>query len=126
MNRTILLIDDDSSVREVVKMHLIKYGWQVWEAFNLDEILPFFKKRPDAVLMDGNLWKQREGAEYLKVMKGECPEVPVFMMSGNPGVEASVTYLGGVDGFFAKPIENWNEMNRMIEMAISSSKGVSD
>jgi CheY-like chemotaxis protein len=51
--KTILLVDDELDVREVIKMALEAWGYGVWVAENGEEALSMVRmKRPNLVLSD--------------------------------------------------------------------------
>ena len=105
MSYSILVIDDEQSIRDSVKGVLTDEGYQVLTAGSGTEGIETIRsKKPDVVILD--IWMpQMDGIETLKHIKVEWPQQPVIMMSGHGTIETAVkaTKLGAYD-FVEKPI----------------------
>lgn len=80
----ILVVDDDSSFAEIVKIALILLGYHVWSAFNGIDALQILKKHSgnfDLLLSDISMPKMN-GYELAKASKEKYPGVKVIFMSG--------------------------------------------
>ena len=98
----ILVVDDDSAVRDSLVMVLQMSGYDVTSAIHgLDALLQLKKKRPAVVLSDLNMPKM-SGFEFLSVVRRRFPQISVIAMSGAYTSEDAV--LGGViaDAFYFK------------------------
>ena len=106
MRRTILIIDDEASIRQSLSGALSDEGYQVMSAPNAAQGIELMKKNnPDLVLMD--IWMpDLDGLTALNEIKQQGIETPVIMMSGHGTIETAVkaTKLGAFD-FLEKPIE---------------------
>ena len=100
----ILIIDDDTIVREVLKNHLTQLGYSVATAVNGKEGFRLAKKlRPDAILLDV-LMPEMDGWELLAGLKNHpilC-DIPVIMTSIEEG-RTTGNALGAMD-YLTKPI----------------------
>lgn len=84
MGRKLLIIDDDPSIRKLVRSHLEPDGWAIEEAATGQAGLERAKAvRPDAILLDVNL-PDGEGPQFCRQLKAESAleRVPVLMISG--------------------------------------------
>lgn len=104
MSRSILIIDDEASIRQTLEAALSDEGYKVKTAASGKQGLESLKTDPsDLVILD--IWMpELDGIETLKIIKSEWPELPVIMMSGHGTIETAVkaTKLGAFD-FLEKP-----------------------
>ncbi len=104
--KTILVADDEQSVRDSLKMTLEYEGFGVLLAENGSQAL---EKAPDPavelVLLDIKM-SGMDGIEVLQKLKDIRPEMPVVMISGHGTIETAVeaTKLGAFD-FLPKPLD---------------------
>jgi two-component system cell cycle sensor histidine kinase/response regulator CckA len=83
--QTVLLVDDDSMVRDVVKEILESGGYMVMSAADGDEALEIYQRHAssiDLVVLDFNL-PQKNGAQVVKELAIAQCNAPVLLMSGD-------------------------------------------
>lgn len=105
--RTILVVDDEKSVRDSIKMILEYEKFIVSFAENGTKAITSFKENmPDAVFLDIKMPLGIDGIEVLREMKKLNSEVPVIMISGHGTFETAVeaTKLGAFD-YLPKPLD---------------------
>ena len=105
--RTVLVVDDEKSVRDSIKMILDYEKYNVLFAENGAKALAAFRENmPDAVLLDIKMPSGMDGIEVLKEIRLQNPHVPVIMISGHGTVETAVeaTKLGAFD-YLPKPLD---------------------
>ncbi|MCH7477032.1 MAG: sigma-54-dependent Fis family transcriptional regulator [SAR324 cluster bacterium] len=93
MKHTVLIVDDELSIRTSVRDLLEDEGFAVEEAKSGEECLRFLQpgseKNIDAVLLD--IWlPSMDGMEVLKTVKQSHPKLPVIMLSGHASIETAV------------------------------------
>jgi putative two-component system response regulator len=105
---TILVVEDDWTVREVLEDHLTAYGYTVITAPSAEAAMAVFEQRsPDLVLLDVHL-PGMSGIELCTRLKAEprWALTPVVLLAAHADLEARVAGLAaGADDFFAKPVE---------------------
>jgi two-component system nitrogen regulation response regulator NtrX len=105
MARTVLIIDDEASIRQSLTGALKDEGYRVNVAASGKEGLESLRSdRPDAVLLD--IWMpEMDGLECLKQIKATWSDQIVIMMSGHGTIDTAVraTKLGAFD-FIEKPL----------------------
>ncbi len=105
MGRTILIVDDESSILKSLNGILTDEGFEVIGAKTGEEALEKIEAdSPDLVLLD--IWMPgMDGIETLVKIKESQPGLQVIMMSGHGNVETAVkaTKLGAYD-FIEKPL----------------------
>ena len=99
--RQVLLVDDDSSVRQTVAMSLISAGYDVAIAEDgFGALLQLRKMVPDVIVCDLNM-PQMSGYELLSVIRRRFPQIMTVAMSGDYQGDAVPTEVIA-DSFFAK------------------------
>jgi DNA-binding response OmpR family regulator len=103
MENTILIIEDDIAISEMVMNHLTKEGFIVERAFDGEEgINKFLKNNFDLVLLDIMLPKL-DGIEVLKIFR-EKSSVPILIMSAKDSdLDKAVGLSLGGDDYISKP-----------------------
>lgn len=105
--KTILLVEDDDSVRMLVRVTLELNDFDVVEARGGAEGLELLERhRPDAVVLD--LMMPGMGGERLLAHLRATPatqRTPVVVVSGKPGVGHDVLGLVGRENFVMKPFD---------------------
>ena len=121
MTKEILVIDDNSDIRQLISDILKDKGLRVREAANFDQALfEINKKLPDVAIIDVKLDKgDNDGIELLVHLKKIDNDVPVIMISGHANVQMAVDSLKlGAFEFIQKPFSSerlLNFLNRAIE-----------
>jgi two-component system response regulator MtrA len=105
VDATVLLVEDDASVREVTQVGLQRAGFTVLTARDGNEGLSLFRsRRPDAVVLDVML-PGRDGLEVCRAIRQESA-VPVVMLTALSGtVDVVVGLEAGADDYVTKPFE---------------------
>ncbi len=115
----ILIIDDEESIRDMLKLYLEHHGYTVTTAADGDEGIRMVKKSPpDLIILDLTMPKKDGFDVYKEICEGhEKTKFPVLIMTGRGGFQEIFDSLG-VDGFIQKPFE----MNAFIEKVQSILK----
>jgi PAS domain S-box-containing protein len=103
---TVLLMDDEDTVRRVAERILTSSGYQVVAARDGEEGVTFFREAParfDVVLLDLTM-PRMNGEEALRQLREIRPGVRVLLMSGFSEQDTASRFVGrGVSGFLPKP-----------------------
>jgi DNA-binding response OmpR family regulator len=101
--KTILLVDDELSIKKVVEQALVKEGFHVlyagdghagWEMFQ--------QEKPDLVILDIML-PEKDGFDVLRLIR-EQAQTPVMMLSAKTEIiDKSVGFNLGADDYLTKP-----------------------
>ena len=114
----VLVVDDESDIRESLEVLLGSEGYAVDLAQNAAEGLRKMESRGyDLVLLD-LMMPDRSGMEVLQEVRQRDRETPIFMITAYGSVEAAVKALKfGANDYFSKPWDNEKliiEIDRMI------------
>jgi two-component system phosphate regulon response regulator PhoB len=103
---TILIVDDDAAIRDMLRMALEIHGFACIEAGNTyDAHCLILDERPDIVLLDWML-PGGSGIELLRRLKREdnTRDVPVIMLTAKTAEDNIIQGLeGGADDYLTKP-----------------------
>lgn len=102
---TILVVDDDADLREMLVLVLASRGFQVESAADGAAAMERLQQapRPDALLIDLRM-PVVDGTDFLRQVRStpSLAGLPVIVMSGERGGEAVAT-KAGASAFLAKP-----------------------
>ncbi len=106
MTETILLIDDDPSLRRVTEYNLSEKGFNVVTASSGKEGLTLFETLSvDLVVTDVKLG-DISGLDILEQVKQQASDIPVIIMTAFGSIEMAVTAMHkGAFNFIAKPFD---------------------
>ena len=104
MKKHILVVDDESQIRELLSLYLRKQGYDVSTASSSAETLSCLSTHPvNLVVLDIGL-AQEDGLRLLEHLKTSHPEVRVIMLTGMGFVEDLLqeAHDKGADGYVSK------------------------
>lgn len=114
----ILIVDDDSSIRNMLTIVLKKNGYLVSAVDSSEEALKFLKEKQFDLVISDIKMPGISGIDLLKKIKTITPEVPVIMItafaSANDAVEAMKL---GAEDYITKPF-NLDELKLIIEKSL--------
>ena len=108
MSAEILIIDDNSDIREVLNDLIIEAGYSTRLAANYNQALTEIdKKLPDVAIIDVKLDKgDNDGIELLNHIKNKNKNIPVIIISGHANIEMAIKSLkSGAFEFIQKPFD---------------------
>ncbi|MCJ8282977.1 MAG: response regulator [Rivularia sp. ALOHA_DT_140] len=120
--KTILVVDDDANIRELLRQSLQNQDYAVKEAINgLDAISQIKNEKPDLIILDV-MMPQINGFDTAAIIKNDplTMDIPIIMLSIFEDKERG--YRLGIDRYMTKPIESSKLMN---EIGLLLSQGTS-
>ncbi len=122
-SESVLIVDDEKHVREVVKESLEWLGYKVFLAGNGRDAIRFIESTDDTVqliLLD-ILMPEMGGEECLAEIVKIAPEIPVVIFSGHSNKElASELMDAGAVAFLSKPV-GIGELGRTVRQTLDSN-----
>jgi DNA-binding response OmpR family regulator len=105
MAKTLLIIEDDSNIRELLRLYLEQEGYAIESAADGAEGLRAFKRiHPDLVLLDV-MMPNMDGWQVIKEIRA-ASKTPVIMLTAKSETFDKVSGLElGADDYIAKPFE---------------------
>ena len=103
MNRTILVVDDDKKIVDLVSLYLKRDGYSVLAAYDGQEALDVARrKQPDLIVLD-LLLPELDGTDVCRLLRAES-RVPIIMLTARSTDEDKLLGLDiGADDYLTKP-----------------------
>ena len=102
-NKTILVVDDDAHIREVIRFALEKAGYRVVEAADGREALQRFAQTPASLVVLDILMPELDGTEVCRQLRTHSRVPIVFLSSKDEEVDRIVGLELGGDDYVTKP-----------------------
>lgn len=104
MNRTILIVEDESSIRKFIRINLEREGFNVLEAGSGEEGIEIAKKEKiDMVVLDLML-PGMDGFEVCKILREGFPNLGIIMLTAkSQDVDKIMGLEYGTDDYMTKP-----------------------
>jgi signal transduction histidine kinase len=114
---SILVVDDEADIREVLEITLVDIGYTVFLAEDGKAALDLFgKKHPSIVITDIKM-PVMGGIELLRQVKQQSPDTPVIMITGHGDMDLTISSLKfGAADFITKPVNV-----DMLELAVTKA-----
>jgi signal transduction histidine kinase/CheY-like chemotaxis protein len=124
-NATILIVDDDDSIRSLLRQEFGEAGYLVEEATNGKEALKLIRNhRPDLILLDV-MMPEMNGFDVAAILKNDpqTMDIPIIILSIVQ--DKARGYRIGVDRYLTKPIDTgklFAEVGTLLEQGKSKRK----
>lgn len=117
MENKILLVEDDISISEMVKNHLIKEGFIVRTVFDGEEAVSIFKMESFNLILLDLMLPKLNGMEFMRIIR-EKSLIPILITSAKDSDVDKAIGLGlGADDYISKPF-SMIELTARIKAAI--------
>ncbi|HYK57550.1 MAG TPA: response regulator, partial [Flavisolibacter sp.] len=122
---TILVVDDDDSIRSLLNQELSDAGYLIDQAVNGKEALEKIRRnRPDLIILDV-MMPEMNGFDVAAILKNDpqTMDIPIIVLSIVQ--DKSRGYRIGVDRYLTKPIDTtqlFTEVNMLLEQGKSRKK----
>lgn len=123
MPNSILIIEDDESVRAPMAMYLQDAGFAVMEAGDASRAMYLFLHHsPDLVLLDLGIAGE-DGMDVLRSMKKVRPATPVIIVSGRTHISDAIeAFKAGAWDYVAKPIVSMEVFVNSLRNCLTQSR----
>ncbi|MBS4220990.1 response regulator transcription factor [Bacillus sp. FJAT-49711] len=119
MKQTIMVVEDDKMIRNLIHIYLKKNGYEVVEASDGEEAKAvFLEYRPCLIILDLMLPKVSGEEFYTWISKQKHNEVSVIMLSAKVRIDDRISGLKlGADAYMTKPFDP-NELIAQVEAVL--------
>jgi len=105
MDNTVLLVDDEEDIREVISISLSDLGYKVLLAESGQQALRIFESNSPPIVLTDIKMPGIDGIELLRKLKELNPDVEVIMITGHGAMDLAVMSLKyAATDFITKPI----------------------
>ncbi len=119
---TILILDDEPVIREVLRTVLSKAGFSVREAGSAAEGLERLGKEPVDLLLLDLMLPDRSGLEVLTEARQRWPEMPIIVITAYSSVENAIAAMReGAFHYLPKPFRN-DEVVHIVRQALEKRR----
>ncbi|MCH6584755.1 MAG: response regulator [Proteobacteria bacterium] len=124
----IMVVEDEESVREALKMQLESAHYNVLEAENGEQAIRVLKSESNMIhcgliLCDISMPKVN-GLEGIAYFQEQAPGIPIVVVTGFPDTEMAVDLMGkGVKDYWVKPVEK-TKLLAVVEKLVSQGKSI--
>lgn len=122
--KTVLIVDDEQTVREVIRDMLESQGMKVIDAAHGKQGIELYRKHGKdifLVLLDTTM-PEMNGEEVFKKLRKLNPDVQVILISGYNEQDATSFFIGkGLAGFIQKPFTLEKLFERLNELPVDSA-----
>jgi DNA-binding response OmpR family regulator len=117
---SILIVDDEAEIREMLDLMLSKAGYQVECVGNGEEAVKKFQNMCYDLLITDVVMPEKDGVAAMLELRELCPNVKIIAMSGG-GVIPPETYLEvaaklGATKTFTKPLNTRELLSAVVEL----------
>ena len=123
MPHSILIVDDEEDIRNLVKGILEDEGYKIYTAANSSEAYQVLAEQgPHLVVLD--IWlqgSQHDGLQILEQSTEKYPHIPIIMISGHGTIETAVAAIKqGAYDFIEKPFKS-DRLLLMVRRALETA-----
>ncbi|HBV88584.1 MAG TPA: DNA-binding response regulator [Desulfosporosinus sp.] len=102
---TILVVDDDDDIREIITMYLENEGFQVISAFDGTQALAYANSvNPDLIILDMML-PDLDGIEVCQELRKNQSTPIIFLSCKSTPTDKSIGLIAGGDDYMSKPFD---------------------
>ena len=126
MNNTILIVEDEEDILDLMEYTLIKEGYDVITCIDTSNVRDMLdEENISLILMDRNL-PGVEGSRYISSLRQEGYNQPVIYVSAKDSADEILEgFESGADDYITKPF-NLNELKARVKALIKRSEKVQD
>ena len=115
---SILVVDDDYSIREILSIFLKEHGYEVISAATVAEAIESIERNVYDLIITDLILGDMSGMDVLKTAKQVDPNVEVIVVTGHGTVESAVEAMKlGASDYIRKPWNN-DELNVRVKRAL--------
>ncbi len=101
----ILIVDDDKNISELLRIYLVKEGYEPLTAFDGEEALAVFnEERPDLVLLDVMMPKL-DGWQVCREIRRSCTTPVIMLTAKGETFDKVLGFDLGADDYIVKPFD---------------------
>ena len=100
---SILIVDDDKEIVELIDFYMKNNGYNTYKAFNGEEALEIFEKEQIDIIILDIMMPQLDGKEVLRKIRGKNNTPIIFLSAKGEDIDKIDGLFLGADDYLAKP-----------------------
>src|SRR5450759_5206128 len=121
----ILIVEDDKSIREMLKLSLLRNNYTVLEAENGKDAIVHFKPLLTDLVVTDLIMPEEDGLKVIIKLKEIKPSIKIIAISGGgkvgPGSYLNLAKVLGADAIYSKPF-SVNDLIAKIEQLLDTEQ----
>lgn len=118
---TILVVDDEESIRNILSRYLALKGYAVVTAPDGNEAIKLLQSQPFDLVLTDLMMPNVNGRELLQRMAQLFPDIPKIVLSGyGTNEDMLVALKTGAYDFIQKPLTDFEILDKAVERAVES------
>jgi len=119
MQHKVLIVDDDSALRDMMKEAFAREPYEVIIAGSANEALGLLAQSPADVVISDEMMPGLSGSEFLAIVRKKYPQTIRMILTGHANLESAIRAIneGEIYRFFTKPCN-------MIDLAITVRQAI--
>ncbi len=102
----ILIVEDNSDLRKLLRIHLARAGYSVYEAGDGAEALEVLDKAPIHLLVVDIMMPRMDGYAFTEELRASGSELPILMVTAKESpADKKKGFLIGTDDYMTKPVD---------------------
>lgn len=115
MKNSIIIIDDELLIRDLLYDHFSERDWIVSVSESGEKVLELLRNRSYNIALVDIRMPDMDGLSFVRKIRDLYPALPVVIMTGFPTVETAIESIRlRVDDYFIKPF-NINKLFKTVE-----------
>lgn len=104
MSISVLIVDDDKEIANLIEIYLANEGYQIMKAYNGKEALDILKQEQVSAVVLDIMMPEIDGMEVCRQIRRDRPGLPVLMLSAKAeDIDKIMGLMTGADDYLVKP-----------------------
>ena len=119
MNATILIVDDQELIRDLLEDAMKREHYTVLSASSAEQALAMLERHPVDVVISDEIMPGMAGSDFLSVVRQKYPETIRMILTGHARIDSAIKAIneGEVYRFFTKPCN-------VVDLMVSIKQGL--
>lgn len=119
MNVSLLIVDDEEQIRQMLLRHFRLMGFDVLTACDGEDAIEVIENNKVDIVISDILMPNKSGLDMLRYIKQNSQLIHVIMISGYVCLENALTCMRlGAQTIIFKPLEELTELENAVDMAV--------
>jgi len=118
MPKTILVVDDEESIRNALRRSLSREGYQLLFAAEPNDALAQLAKNPVDLVISDHLMPNMTGLEFLTLVRDRYPDCMRLILTGHADMQTAINAInkGEIYRFLTKP---WDDFDLQVTLRLA-------